>query len=108
MPALGAPRIPHFCAGVSMCVHAKSLQSSPTLCDPMDCSLQAPLSVGILQARILERVAMPSSRDLPNPGVEPMSLKFPSLAGEFFTTSATKETQISSIRYINYSYHGVY
>ena len=51
---------------------------------------------------------MSSSRDLPNPGVEPMSLKFPSLAGEFFTTSATKETQISSIWYINYSYHGVY
>ena len=31
-----------------------------TLCDPMDCSLQAPLSMGILQARILEWVAMPS------------------------------------------------
>ena len=28
----------------------------------MDCSLQAPLSMGILQARILEWVAMPSSR----------------------------------------------
>ena len=36
-------------------------QSCPTLCDSMDCSHQAPLSMGILQARILERVAMPSS-----------------------------------------------
>ena len=33
-----------------------------TLCDPMDCSPQAPLSMGILQARILEWIAMPSSR----------------------------------------------
>ena len=36
-------------------------------------ALQAPLSMGIFQARILEWVAMPSSRDLPHPGVEPRS-----------------------------------
>ena len=34
---------------------------------------QATLSVGILQARILEWVAMPSSREFPNPGIEPRS-----------------------------------
>ena len=34
---------------------------------------QAPLSMGILQARTLEWVAMPSSRDLPNSGIEPRS-----------------------------------
>ena len=45
-------------------------QLCPTLCNPMDCSPPAPLSVGILQARILEWVAMPSSRDLLNPGIE--------------------------------------
>ena len=33
-----------------------------TLCDSVDCSLQAPLSMGILQARVLEWIAMPSSR----------------------------------------------
>ena len=33
-----------------------------TLCDPMDLAHQAPLSMGILQARTLEWVAMPSSR----------------------------------------------
>ena len=38
-------------------------------------SHQAPLSMGILQAKILEWVAMPSSRDLPNPGIEPKSPK---------------------------------
>ena len=39
----------------------------------MDCSPPAALSTGILQARILEWVAMPSSRDLPNPGIKPTS-----------------------------------
>ena len=38
------------------------LLSCPTLCDPMDCSLPGSLSIGILQARIMERVALPSSR----------------------------------------------
>ena len=41
---------------------AKSLQSCPTLCDPVDCSLPGSSVRGILQARILERFAMPSSR----------------------------------------------
>jgi len=40
----------------------KVAQWCPTLCDPTACSPQAPLSMGILQARILEWVAMLSSR----------------------------------------------
>ena len=43
-------------------VRVKSLQSCPTLCDPMDCSLLGSSVHGILQARILRWVAMPSSR----------------------------------------------
>ena len=43
-------------------VHAKSLQLSLTLGDPVDCCLPDPSAHGILQARILEWVAMPSSR----------------------------------------------
>ena len=49
---------------------------------------QAPLSIGILQARILEGVAIPFSRDLPNPGIEPASL---CITGRFFTVWATRE-----------------
>ena len=41
---------------------AKLSQSCPTLCDPMDCSLPGSTVRGILQARTLEWVAMPSSR----------------------------------------------
>ena len=37
-------------------------QSCLALCDPMDCNCQAPLSMGILQARILEWAAIPFSR----------------------------------------------
>ena len=36
------------------CMHAKSLQSCPTLCIPMDCNLLGSSVHGILQARILE------------------------------------------------------
>ena len=43
-------------------VHAKSLQSCPTLCDPMDCSPPSSSVHGTLQARTLEWGAMPSSR----------------------------------------------
>ena len=40
---------------------AKLLQSHPTLCNPMDCSPPGSSVQGILQARILEWVAMPFS-----------------------------------------------
>ena len=51
------------------CVHAKSLQSSPTLCDPMDWSPPGSSVHGILQARMLEWVVMPSSGNLPKSGI---------------------------------------
>ena len=43
-------------------VRAKSLQSCPALCDPIDNNLAGSSVCGILQARILEWVAVPSSR----------------------------------------------
>ena len=46
------------------------VQSCPTLCNPMDCSPPGSSVHGILQARILERVAIPfskgSNRGLPH------------------------------------------
>jgi len=39
-----------------------------SFCSPIDYTVH-----GILQARILEWVAFPSPRDLPNPGIEPRS-----------------------------------
>ena len=48
-------------------------QSCLTLHDTVDCSPPGSSVHGILQARILEWVAIPSSRDLPNTGVKPRS-----------------------------------
>ena len=48
----------------SACMCAQSLQLYPTLCDAMDCSPPGSSVHGILQARILEWVAMPSSRGI--------------------------------------------
>ena len=51
---------------IVMKVKVKVTESCPTLCDPMDYTVH-----GILQARILEWVALPFSRDLHNPRIEP-------------------------------------
>ena len=72
-------------------VHAKLLQSYLTPCDPMDCSPLGSSVHEILQGRILEWVACPPPGNLPNPGIEPMSLASPALAGGFFTTNTTWE-----------------
>ena len=47
---------------VCVCMHAKSLQSYATLYNPMDCSPPGSSVLGILQTRILEWIAMPSSK----------------------------------------------
>ena len=73
-----------------VCMHAKLLHSCPALCIPMDCS--PPGSVhGILQARILEWVAMPSSRGSSQLRDQTRISYVPCIAGGFFTTSATWE-----------------
>ena len=46
---------------MTLCVHAKLLQLCPTLCDPMDGSPPDSSVLGILQARIVEWIAMPAS-----------------------------------------------
>ena len=56
----------HFCFSATCSfidlVHAKSLQPYPTVCDALDYSLSGSSVHGILQATILEWVAMPSFR----------------------------------------------
>ena len=82
-----------WCYYTSLCLVA---QSCLNLCNPMDCSPtpwtvahQAPLSMGILQARILEWVATPSSRGSSQPG-DPIQISW--IAGGFFTVWTTRET----------------
>ena len=73
------------------CMRAKLLQSCLTLCDPIDCSTPGSSVHEILQARILEWVAMPPPGDLPNPRIESTSLMSPASVGGFLTSSATWE-----------------
>ena len=58
---------------------------------------QAPLSLGILQARILGWVPCSLPGDLPDPGIEPTSLMSPAVASGSCTNSATWEAQLSII-----------
>ena len=60
----------------------KVAQSCPTICDPMDCSLPGSSVHGILQARILEWVAVPFSRGSSQPRDQ---MKVSRIASGFFT-----------------------
>ena len=63
-------------------------QSCPTLCEPKDCSPPSSSVHGILQARILEWVAMPSSRGSSQSRDQITS---PALERGFFTTGALRK-----------------
>ena len=73
-------------------VCVKLLQSCPNLWDPMDCSLQAPLSMGFSRQEYWSGFPFPPPGDLPDLGTEPTSLTSPALAGRFFTISSTWNT----------------
>ena len=82
--------------GIYVCVHAKSLQSCPTLCDPV---------YGLQPARLFCPWDSPGKNIgvgchvLFHPGIDPVSLLSPALAGRFFTTNTTWEAPL----YLNVS-----
>ena len=67
-------------------------QQCLTLFEPVDCNLPGSCVQGIFQARTLEWVAIFSPRDLPGPGIEPMS---PALADRFLITEAPGKLSLS-------------
>ena len=71
------------------------VQLCPTLCDPMDC--QGSSVHGLLQARILEWVAI-SSGDHPNPGIEPVS---PTLQADSLLSETRRKSNCSLCYIIN-------
>ena len=64
---------------------------------------QAPLSMGFSRHKCWSGLPSPPPGDLPNPGVKPVCLMSPALAGGFFTTSATWE----ALKCIQGHSHGV-
>ena len=84
---LGRMRRTHACA--------KLLQSCPTLCNPMDCSPLGSSVHGTLQARILEWVAIPSSRGSSPPRDQTRVSYLPCVGRQVFTTSTTWDALMS-------------
>ena len=75
----------NLCSVVKSCPVTKSFpvsKSCPTPCNPMGCSLPGSSVHGIPQARTLEWVAMPSSRESSDPGIEVMSPAAPELQAD--------------------------
>ena len=84
-------------------IHVLATQLCLTLCKPMEYSLPRSSVHGILQARILEWVAISSSREFSRPRDRTQAPASPVLAGGFFTTAPPEKSQhgCTSYKYIN-------
>ena len=63
-----------------------SLSHVPLFATPWTVARQLPLSVGFARQEYWGGLPLPSSGDLPNPGIKPASPVSPALASRFFTT----------------------
>ena len=101
-------RVSYFQDAFYPCVlcFAQSLQSCPTLCNPLGCSPPNSSVQGILQARILEWVAMSSSRGSSWPRDQTLISTSLALAGRFFSTSTTwKVSFLFLMTQFSHKYH---
>ena len=71
----------------------------------MDCSCQAPLSMGFSRQEDWSGLPCAPPGDLPDPRMEPASLISPALAGRFFITSVTWEDQQHYLQKSKYRGH---
>ena len=60
--------------GIAQKVISSVTESCLTLCDPIDCACQAPLSMRFPRQEYWSGLPCPPPGDLPNPGMEPRSL----------------------------------
>ena len=89
-----------LCFWSCICMPAKSLQSCPILCNPMDCNLPGSSVLGNSPCKntgvgchfLLQG-------NLPDSGIETTSFMSPELPGGFFTTSTTWKAPIIYIKY---------
>ena len=81
----GAGRMGRGDSGKDVCVPAQSF-SCVWLCDPWTVACQAPLSMESSRQEYWSGLPFPTPGDLPDLGIEPVSLEAPALAGGFFTT----------------------
>ena len=88
------------------CIHAKTLQSCPPLCDLMDCRLASSSVHGILQARILGWIAISYFRGSSQPRGQTHVSCISCIAGRFFTTEPPVYTYSIVIRLFVFFFKG--
>ena len=86
-----------MCVCVCVCMHARTCthsvaQSYLTLIS-WTTAHQAPLSREFFRQEYWNRLPFPMPGDLPDPGMEPVSLVFPVLVSGFFTTKVADQIQ---------------
>jgi len=64
---------------------------------PWTVACQAPLTIEFSQQEYWSTLSFPTPGNHPDPGIEPMSLVSPALAGRFFTTSTTWESKNTGV-----------
>ena len=86
---IGKSNLNHWMARkVPYCCSCSVAQSCLTLCNPVDCSRQAHLSMGFPRQEYWSGLPFPPAGDLPNPGIQPMSS---ALASRFHTTEPPRK-----------------
>ena len=85
--------VPEMIIYLFVCVCVQMLGRVWLLVTPWTVAHQAPFSLEFSRQEYRSWLPFPPLGDLPDPGIEPMSLKSPALAGSFYTTRATWEAQ---------------
>ena len=70
---------------------AQSLSHVQLFATPWNAASQAPLSMGFSRQKYWSELPFPIPGDLPNPGIQSVSLVSPALAGRFFTSEPRGE-----------------
>ena len=97
VPSDGAP---NFLPSFTLVLVCQVTQSCPTLCEPMDYNPPGSSVHGILQARILEWAAMPSSRESSWPRDRTHISCGSCTAGRFFTAEPPGKAHLTLIIYL--------
>ena len=89
----GPPGKSHFCSLEAEFLLQESSMLSHFSHAQLFTTLWIPLSMGFSRQEFWSGFPCLPPGNLPDPGIKPESLTSPALAGEFLTTTATKETQ---------------
>ena len=76
-----------LCVCVCVCVYARALSHVWLFVTPWTVAHRAPLPMGFPRQDSWSGLLLPSPGNLPDPGIKPVSLMSPALAGGFFTTA---------------------